>query len=62
MIRPRRITYVAVNDMEPLEMLSSLAGVSVRSVKMLAGLVAGPCRFDMVLDRDQAYLLNIFLH
>ena len=40
---------------------SSLTGVSVWWVKMTAGLVTGPRRFRTVLDRDQAYRLNIFL-
>ena len=39
-------------------MLSTLTGVSVQSVKMLAGLVASPRRFHIALDRNQAYLLN----
>ena len=58
LMRPRHIAYLVFNVKEPLYMLNSLTGVSVRRVKMPAGLVASPRRFHVVLNRDH-YRLNI---
>ena len=56
----RRVAYMVFNRRESLyHVLSIGLELSVRRVKMPTGLVAGPRRFHIVLERDQAYLLNI---